>query len=167
MDGPCTLVIFDCDGVLIDSEVISASVLIEEAAAVGIALTRDDVRDHFLGRSFPTVAATIRAAFGDVLPEDFEARYRASLLARFESKGFADVVELMSLDVDLPPMFTVTGANAAASDEAAHLAYRSTIEVRKAVVRNTHLVGGYVAEVVTDPKTMLDEFTGKEHLRPQ
>ena len=90
-----------------------------------------------------------------------------SLLARFESKGFADVVELMSLDVDLPPMFTVTGANAAASDEAAHLAYRSTIEVRKAVVRNTHLVGGYFAEVVTDPKTMLDEFTGKEHLRPQ
>ncbi len=80
------LVIFDCDGVLIDSEVISASVLIEEAAAVGIPLTREYVRDHFLGRSFPTVAATIRAGFGAVLPEDFEARYRASLLTRFETE---------------------------------------------------------------------------------
>ncbi len=90
-----------------------------------------------------------------------------SLLARFESKGFADVVELMSLDVDLPPMFAVTGANAAAADEASHPMYRSAIEVRKALVRSTHLVGGYVTEVVTDPKTMLDEFTGKEHLRPE
>ena len=85
MTAPVRLVIFDCDGVLIDSEVISASVLIEEAAAVGITLTRDHVRDHFLGRSFPTVAATIRAEFGAVLPEDFEARYRASLLSRFET----------------------------------------------------------------------------------
>jgi HAD superfamily hydrolase (TIGR01509 family) len=84
--GSVGLVIFDCDGVLIDSEVISASVLIEEAAAVGIPLTRDYVRDHFLGRSFPTVAATIRTGFGKVLPEDFEARYRASLLQRFETE---------------------------------------------------------------------------------
>jgi HAD superfamily hydrolase (TIGR01509 family) len=82
---PVLLVIFDCDGVLIDSEVISASVLIEEAAAVGIRLSREYVRDHFLGRSFPTVAATIRAEFGVPLPEDFEARYRATLLERFET----------------------------------------------------------------------------------
>lgn len=85
MPPPIALVIFDCDGVLIDSEVISASVLIEEAAAVGIPLTRDHVRDHFLGRSFPTVAATIRSEFGRTLPEDFEARYRATLLERFET----------------------------------------------------------------------------------
>jgi HAD superfamily hydrolase (TIGR01509 family) len=94
---PIALVIFDCDGVLIDSEVISASVLIEEAAAVGIRLTREYVRDHFLGRSFPTVAATIRAEFGRTLPVDFEARYRASLLERFETglrltPGVTDVI---------------------------------------------------------------------------
>lgn len=82
---PVALVIFDCDGVLIDSEVISASVLIGEAAAVGIPLTPAYVRDHFLGRSFPTVAATIRAQFGTVLPADFEQRYRARLLERFET----------------------------------------------------------------------------------
>lgn len=85
MSCPIALVIFDCDGVLIDSEVISATVLIEEAAAEGVTLTRDYVRDHFLGRSFPTVAATIRTEFGVPLPGDFEARYRARLLERFET----------------------------------------------------------------------------------
>ncbi|MBI1304532.1 MAG: hypothetical protein GC172_12220 [Phycisphaera sp.] len=90
-----------------------------------------------------------------------------SLLARFESKGFANVVELMSLDVDLPPMFAVTGANAATADEMVHPTLRAAIKARKDAVRSTHLGGGYAAEVVTDPKVMLDEFTGKEHLRPQ
>lgn len=94
---PVTLIIFDCDGVLIDSEVISASVLIDEAAADGIPLTLAYIREHFLGRSFPTVAATIRAEFGTVLPDDFEARYRASLLSRFETElritpGLLDVL---------------------------------------------------------------------------
>lgn len=82
---PSPLLIFDCDGVLIDSEVISARVLIEEAAREGVALTRDHVRDHFLGRSFPTVARLIRETFATDLPPDFEARYRATLLARFET----------------------------------------------------------------------------------
>lgn len=85
MPRPVSLVIFDCDGVLIDSEVISSRVLIEEAARDGLMLTADYVRRHFLGRSFPTVAATIREQLNVALPEDFEARYRTSLLARFET----------------------------------------------------------------------------------
>lgn len=102
MPRPVNLIIFDCDGVLIDSEVISASVLIDEAATHGIPLTRDYVRDHFLGRSFPTVAATIRAEFGIPLPEDFEARYRAALLARFDNElrltpGVGDVLARLAV----------------------------------------------------------------------
>ncbi len=77
------LIIYDCDGVLIDSEVLSASVLIEEAARHGVLLTRGYVRDHFLGRSFPTVAQIIRDRFAVALPADFEAVYRARLLDRF------------------------------------------------------------------------------------
>ncbi|MBW7921454.1 MAG: HAD family hydrolase [Rubellimicrobium sp.] len=86
MPHPVLLVIFDCDGVLIDSEIISAGVLIDEAARDGVVLTLAHVREHFLGRSFPTVAATIRAQFAVALPEDFERRYRARLLARFEDE---------------------------------------------------------------------------------
>lgn len=78
------LVIFDCDGVLIDSEIISATVLIAELARVGIVLDLDHVRRHFLGRSFPTVAEDIRRNFERPLPGDFEARYRAGLIAEFQ-----------------------------------------------------------------------------------
>lgn len=80
------LVIFDCDGVLVDSEPISASVLIAELGALGLTITSDYVRDHFLGRSFPTVARNIRESFAIALPEDFEMRYRSSLLARFATE---------------------------------------------------------------------------------
>ncbi|MDB6177856.1 HAD family hydrolase [Paracoccus sp. Z330] len=81
---PPKLVIFDCDGVVADSEVLSALVLIDQLAEIGIRITPDDVRRDFLGRSFPTVAASLRDRFGAPLPADFEARYRTRLLERFE-----------------------------------------------------------------------------------
>lgn len=80
------LIIFDCDGVIADSEVLSASVLIDQLAQLGIAITMQDVRRDFLGRSFPTVAATIRDRFDRSLPPDFEASYRAHLLQRFDTE---------------------------------------------------------------------------------
>jgi HAD superfamily hydrolase (TIGR01509 family) len=80
------LVIFDCDGVLIDSEVISARVLVDLAAEEGILFDVAHVRENFLGRSFPAVAQSIRERFGVPLSIDFEARYRARLLSRFESE---------------------------------------------------------------------------------
>jgi len=78
------LVIFDCDGVLIDSEVISSEVLIQELALLSITIDRAYVRQHFLGRSFPTVARIISERFATPLPSDFEQRYRSALLQRFE-----------------------------------------------------------------------------------
>lgn len=78
------LIIFDCDGVLIDSEVISARMLIAELARLGVEIDLPYVSRHFLGRSYPTVMATIRKDFGLDLPPEFEDDYRARLLAAFE-----------------------------------------------------------------------------------
>lgn len=78
------LVIFDCDGVLIDSEVISARMLIAELARLGVTVDLPYVSRHFLGRSYPTVMGTIRKDFGLDLPPAFEDDYRARLLAAFE-----------------------------------------------------------------------------------
>lgn len=80
------LVIFDCDGVLVDSEVLSADVLVTVAAEAGVAFDTAYVARHFLGRSFPTVAQTIRDDFGAVLPADFEMLYRSRLLERFDAE---------------------------------------------------------------------------------
>lgn len=80
------LVIFDCDGVIADSEILSASVMIGQLAELGLILGPDDIRRDFLGRSFPTVAKVIRERFDRELPADFEAEYRRRLLLRFEGE---------------------------------------------------------------------------------
>lgn len=76
--------IFDCDGVLIDSEIISARMLVAELGKLGLAIDLDYVGRHFLGRSYPTVMKQIRAEFGIELPESFEETYRENLLAAFQ-----------------------------------------------------------------------------------
>ncbi len=80
------LIIFDCDGVLIDSEVISARVLIELLTPIGVLIDAAHVSENFLGRSFPSVAADIRRDFSVLLPAGFEQSYRRVLLQTFESE---------------------------------------------------------------------------------
>lgn len=79
------LIIFDCDGVLIDSEIISAQMLVDELAGLGVSIDLAYVARHFLGRSYPTVMATIRKDFGLDLPPEFEDQYRSRLMAAFET----------------------------------------------------------------------------------
>lgn len=71
---------------LIDSEVISANVLIGALASVGVAVDFAYVQTHFLGRSWAKVAAEIRASHGYQPGTDFEEKYRSELLARFEGE---------------------------------------------------------------------------------
>lgn len=80
------LVIFDCDGVLIDSEIISARMLVAELSRLGLDIDLPYVERNFLGRSYPVVMETIRREFGLHLPPDFEAQYREALLAAFRTE---------------------------------------------------------------------------------
>ena len=82
---PFDLVIFDCDGVLIDSEIISAKMLVTELSKLGVSINLDYVAQHFLGRSYPTVMNQIRAEFGLNLPPEFEDQYRERLMAAFQT----------------------------------------------------------------------------------
>ncbi len=99
---PVDLVIFDFDGVLVDSEIISARMLVLELAKYGIGIDRGYVTKHFLGRSYPVVLAQIRREFDVDLPEGFEADYRARLVAAFraglaEMPGARAVVEALAV----------------------------------------------------------------------
>lgn len=79
------LIIFDCDGVLIDSEVLAARALIDELGRQGIAVDMGFVARHFIGRAHTVIRAEVKARFGMELPVSFEEDYRSRLLAAFEA----------------------------------------------------------------------------------
>jgi HAD superfamily hydrolase (TIGR01509 family) len=61
---PIELVIFDCDGVLVDSEPLSMRVLLETIAEAGLELDPQAAHDLFLGRSLSAVSALLRETYG-------------------------------------------------------------------------------------------------------
>ena len=75
-------VIFDCDGVLVDSEMLSAGVLMEMMAEIELPITSEIFRSDFLGRSFAAAALRAEQRFGRPLPADFQTNYRSRLLRR-------------------------------------------------------------------------------------
>jgi HAD superfamily hydrolase (TIGR01509 family) len=76
------LVIFDCDGVLVDSELLSCSTLIACLRRHAIEVDLETAIDRFLGRS--TQAVTDYCSLhGCWLPEDFFAELRTALRAAF------------------------------------------------------------------------------------
>ncbi|MEV6163923.1 HAD family hydrolase [Streptomyces sp. NPDC052052] len=58
---PPELVIFDCDGVLVDSEPIAVRISVEVGAELGWPLTADEVLEKFVGRSNASVGELIEA----------------------------------------------------------------------------------------------------------
>lgn len=65
MTPPLRLVIFDCDGVLVDSEPLALRVCVELSAELGWPLTEHEIIDRFLGRSEQAVRAQIAAQLGE------------------------------------------------------------------------------------------------------
>ncbi|MGW1105573.1 HAD family hydrolase [Streptomyces sp. NPDC002540] len=58
---PLELVIFDCDGVLVDSEKIAVRVQVQVGAELGWALTADEVVEKFVGRSNVSIGELVDA----------------------------------------------------------------------------------------------------------
>lgn len=81
----CDLVIFDCDGVLIDSEVLSCSVLAEVLTAHGLPMSLDEVVERFLGSGFAAVATHFSERMGETLPPSFTAELRSRLAERLSA----------------------------------------------------------------------------------
>ena len=78
------LVIFDCDGVLIDSETIACRADSACLAELGIVLSADEILDRYLGISAATMCADIEHRLGRVLPPDFAETLRLRVAAAFE-----------------------------------------------------------------------------------
>jgi HAD superfamily hydrolase (TIGR01509 family) len=77
------LVIFDCDGVLVDSEVISCRAHAEALTRHGYPITPDQVLARFLGVSDREAREAVEAELGRSLPDDFEVRMKQAALQRY------------------------------------------------------------------------------------
>jgi HAD superfamily hydrolase (TIGR01509 family) len=100
--APIDLVIFDCDGVLLDSERLAVRVERRLLAELGWEITEAEIVERFVGRSDAAMRAEVEAHLGRPLPSDWDARARAAYRAVFEAElepvdGIRDALELIRL----------------------------------------------------------------------
>jgi len=81
---PPRYVIFDCDGVLVDSEPISNRLLAEALTAIGLPTTTEESIQSYMGRSWATNLAAIEARLGRPVPEGLRGQVNEDMLAAFE-----------------------------------------------------------------------------------
>ncbi|HLH88500.1 MAG TPA: HAD family hydrolase [Xanthobacteraceae bacterium] len=78
-----TLLIFDCDGVLVDSEVLALDTLREMMASLGRPMTMGEADREFTGGSLADTLATAQRLLGRPIPPGIGERFGQLLLDRF------------------------------------------------------------------------------------
>lgn len=97
MPNPYELIIFDCDGVLVDSERLGVRVESEMITAEGWALTPTEVASHFLGKTDEYMLAEIERNIGRPLGANWLVRLHEGYAERFDAElqAVEGVVELL------------------------------------------------------------------------
>lgn len=91
------LVIFDCDGVLVDSEALSVAALIGMINLAGGSVSEDTAYEHFLGKSMKSVREILGRDFGLDITDRHLTAMRVELMRRFrdELKPIPGVTEML------------------------------------------------------------------------
>jgi HAD superfamily hydrolase (TIGR01509 family) len=98
------LIIFDNDGVLVDSERIACEIVRELVAESGIAVSFSDTVAYYMGHAPSAIRTITRERFRVELARDFEERYTTAVLDAFD-RGLAPtpgVMELLDALGDIP-----------------------------------------------------------------
>jgi HAD superfamily hydrolase (TIGR01509 family) len=97
------LIIFDCDGVLIDSEVIACRLLAEALAREGYPLSPQEAASRFIGISHRAILQQVERELGRPLSADFEAVSKQHLHTAFERElqAVAGIHEALDA-IDIP-----------------------------------------------------------------
>jgi len=93
-----TLLIFDCDGVLVDSAHLTCAALAALMTALGHSMTAEDAMLAFAGRSLKDVLARAEELLSRPIPKDMGERAAIELTARFrrELKAVAGVKDAIA-----------------------------------------------------------------------
>ena len=86
MSPSISLVIFDCDGVLVDTERIAVRIDVIVLAELGWPMTEAEVVERFMGRSDEEMTADIEAHLGRRLPASWEEPFRHLYRQAFEAE---------------------------------------------------------------------------------
>jgi HAD superfamily hydrolase (TIGR01509 family) len=97
------LIIFDCDGVLVDSETVTNAVLGELILELGGSAQLVAKMEQFTGMTLPQTFAAIEQGLGHPLPKDFLQTYRQKTFAAYEQQlqPIAGIHEALS-QIELP-----------------------------------------------------------------
>jgi HAD superfamily hydrolase (TIGR01509 family) len=79
------LVIFDCDGVLVDSEPITNRIFVSMLNELGIRVTPNDMFERFVGKSMAQCLEIVAGLLGRDVPADFVREYEARTTAALKS----------------------------------------------------------------------------------
>lgn len=95
--NPIELVIFDCDGTLVDSEPLAAEVTAECARKYGIPITTEEAYLRFRGGRMADLVAELEAVRGGALPGSFveEVRERQNIVMRARLQPMEGALELL------------------------------------------------------------------------
>lgn len=80
------MVIFDCNGVLVDSEPLATAVISQALMRAGFALTPDLIARYFTGRRQTDMFTEVEIAAGRKLPPDFAVTVANETLRRFRAE---------------------------------------------------------------------------------
>jgi HAD superfamily hydrolase (TIGR01509 family) len=103
-------VIFDCDGVLVDSEPAANAVLAGLIAELGLPTTPEQARATYMGRSWTSCMEILARELGHPPPNDLRDRYRAGVETawRRDLRPIPGVVEALDA-IDLPSCVASSG----------------------------------------------------------
>jgi len=79
------LLIFDCDGVLVDSEVLACEIDARILTRIGLPYSAQDIARKFVGVSFKDMVARLEAEHACTLPADLGSHIDSALFASFET----------------------------------------------------------------------------------
>ncbi|PIF29908.1 HAD superfamily hydrolase (TIGR01509 family) [Flavobacterium sp. 9] len=91
-------IIFDCDGVLVDTEKIGNGILLLMGAEHGFEMKLEDAYREFNGRNLKECFLHIENAIGKKLPDNFESEYRKRSFEAFKTqvKPMEGIVEFLN-----------------------------------------------------------------------
>lgn len=97
------LVIFDCDGVLVDSERIIAEVYVRELSLCGWSMSERQFATRFVGRSRGALESEVRIQLGDSVDEQWFEDVSRAIDSALEARlvPVSGITEVLS-DIDFP-----------------------------------------------------------------